>query len=261
MMIDGSFDKTKASSEETFSAEDMNPLKNLEVRDNSVDDRPTMYENRVQVNEGCIAEANHHKLVSEAEPHPTVSRPVARISAFSIYNPSSGLRHSSVSSKTVPTHGPLFQPSKSELGACKLFEDVCSEPMVPLHCGHGCCANSSQRQCHSSLLGPEFLEYEEGPSFSSNELISIATDLNNIAWIKSGLENSHPRIPDHSAILDFSRGSASASQVGILEQNKVNDHMRFEEGRNKLMGMMTNVMSSQLPRQSFAMPAEVEGLS
>lgn len=256
MMIDGSLDKTRASSEETLSVENMNPLKNLEGRDISVDNRPIQYENRVQVNEGCIAEGDYHKLVSEAEHCPPVSRPVARISAFSVYNPSSGPKHSSV----VPTHGPLFQASKSEL--CKLFEDVCNEPMVPLQCGHGCCANLNQRQSDNSLLGPEFLEYEDGPSFSSHEFISIATDLNNIAWIKSGLENSCARIPDHTAILEVSRGSASTSQqVGVLEQNKVNDHMCFEEGRSKLMGMMTDVLSSQMPRQSFAMPAEVEGLS
>ncbi|PON36315.1 MYB transcription factor [Parasponia andersonii] len=261
MMIDGSLDKKRASSEETLSLETMNPLKNLEGRDTSVDNRPIQYENRVQVNEGCIAETDYHKLASEAEHHPTVTRPVARISAFRAYNPLSRPTHSSEFPQTVPTCGPLFQFSKSELGVSELFEDAHSEPMVPFQCGHGCCANSSQRQSYSSLLGPEFLEYEEGPSFSSHELISITTDLNNIAWIKSVLENRRPRIPDHAAIQEVSRGSSSTSQAGLLKQNKVNGHMRFEEGRSKLMGMMTDVLSSQVPGRSFAMPAEVEGLS
>ncbi|KAE9615021.1 hypothetical protein Lalb_Chr04g0250871 [Lupinus albus] len=42
---------------------------------------------------------------------------------------------------------------------------------------------------HGSLLGPEFVYYLEPTSFTSHELISIATDLNNIVWINSGLEN------------------------------------------------------------------------
>ncbi|EXC07549.1 Transcription factor [Morus notabilis] len=259
MTLDGGLDMTKASSEETLSAGNMNSLRNSEGREISVDNRSSQYENSAQV-EGCIAEEDHHNLVSLAEHHPTVSRPVGRISAFSVYNPLRGLSNSSVFSRTVLTPGPLCQGSKPELGACKLFEEFCSEPMVPLRCGHGCCVNSRIRQSHSSLLGPEFLEYEESPSFSSHELISIATDLNNIAWIKSGLETTGARAPNDAAILETSRGAVTTSQVGILEQNKRNDHFRFEEGQNKLMGMMTDALSSQMPRRSFAMPTEVEGL-
>lgn len=201
--LDGGLDMTKASSEETLSAGNMNSVRNPEAREISVDNRPTQYESRAQ-DESCIADEDHPNLVSMEEHHPTVSRPVARISAFSIYNPSLGPTNSSAFSRTVSTPGPLFQASKPELGACKLFDDFCSEPMVPLRCGHGCCSNSSIKQSHSSLLGPEFLEYEESPSLSSHELISIATDLNNIAWIKSGLENTGARLPNIAATLETS---------------------------------------------------------
>lgn len=49
----------------------------------------------------------------------------------------------------------------------------------------------------------------------------------------------------------------TTSQVEVLEQNNKNDHVRLEEGRSKLMGMMTGALSSQMPRQSLAIPAEV----
>lgn len=52
----------------------------------------------------------------------------------------------------------------------------------------------------------------------------------------------------------------TTSQVEVLEQNNRNDHVHLEEGRSKLMGMMTDAPSSQMPRQSLAIPAEVEGL-
>ncbi|KAL2940423.1 Monothiol glutaredoxin-S4 [Bienertia sinuspersici] len=35
------------------------------------------------------------------------------------------------------------------------------------------------------------------------------------------------------------------------------NNVRFEEGRTKLMGMMTEVLSTQIPRQTVTLPAEV----
>uniref|UniRef100_A0A803P1M6 Uncharacterized protein n=1 Tax=Cannabis sativa TaxID=3483 RepID=A0A803P1M6_CANSA len=258
MVIDGSLDKRRSSSEETMSVEIMNPLRNLEGGDISVENRPFQYGNSAQVNQGCIDEANYHNLASEAPRHTIISRPVARISAFSVYDPLNGLKHSSVP-RTVAAHETLSQASRSDFGSCKYFREKCSEHMTPLQCGHGCCANSNQSQTRSSLLGPEFIEYEEGPSFPSNELISIVTELNNIAWMRSGLENSRARMSDHTTIVEIFQGSTSTAQVGMSERNRTKDHLRFDEGRNKLMGMMTDALSSQM--QSFAMPAEVEGLS
>lgn len=259
---DGSLDRTKASSEETLSVGNINSLRTMEGRDISMDSRPDQDEEIAQVNEDyCVAESQDHPhLVTEVKDCIVPCRPVARVSAFSVYNRPHGAVNASV--RTAPTHGPMLQAFKPELGACKYFENVSGEPMVPLQCGHGCCADSTGRHSHRSLLGPEFVEYVEPLLFSSHELVSMATDLNNIAWIKSGLENSHTRIPDNAGNMEVSQGTTTTSRAGISEkQNKKKDHMHLEEGQNKLMGMMAEVLSTQMPRQTFVMPSEVEGLS
>ncbi|PQQ16679.1 transcription factor MYB25 [Prunus yedoensis var. nudiflora] len=227
---------------------------------------------RVQAKEGCgAAESNYHStvlagsrghptLLGESKEQSSLCRPVARVSAFSVYDPPSGPANTSTFSRIVPSHGPLVQTCKLDFGFCNFLEGVCNEPMVPLRCGHGCC-DPSEGHSRSSLLGPEFVEYDEPPSFSSHELISIATDLNKIAWIKSGLENNGTRITENAASQRVSQGATTTSQMGLSVHNSTNDQMRYEEGRNKLMGMMTEVLSTQVPRQTFAMPTEVEGLS
>lgn len=83
--------------------------------------------------------------------------------------------------------GPLLQASRPELDISKILNDSCGDPVVPVRCGYGCCASPSEAICQSSLLGPEFVDYEEIPSFTSQELAALVTDLNNITWIKSGL--------------------------------------------------------------------------
>ncbi|KAF3433554.1 hypothetical protein FNV43_RR24656 [Rhamnella rubrinervis] len=259
---DGSHDKTKASSEETLSVGNINSLRIQEERETSMDKRQDQYEDKAQADQGfCVAAPeNQSHLVTEVKGHSTIARPVARVSAFSVYNSPHGPSNASVR-RISPIHGPMPQASKPELGVCKFLEDVSGEPTIPLQCGHGCCANSTGRHSRSSLLGPEFVEYAEPPSFTSHELISIATDINNIAWIKSGLESNAPRIP---GIMEVPQGAAtSSSHMGMLMgQNKMNDHVvHFEEGRNKLMGMIAEVFPTQMPRQTFVMPSEVEGLS
>ncbi|KAA8539645.1 hypothetical protein F0562_026337 [Nyssa sinensis] len=246
-MEEGSLDRTKASSEETLSHGDINSFKPPDGKDLSLmGKRPNQDEENAQTNKDhCVDERNH----------PTLPRPVARIGAFSVYNPPTV----SVASRTVPMQGPLIQPSKPDFGICKFLEGVCGEPMVPSQCGHGCCAAPSGGPSQSSLLGPEFVEYEEPPPFSSHELASIATDLNNIAWIRSGLNNVDPRVPDNAAGHRVSQGVAVP--MCVFEQSMKNDHFRFEEGRNRLMGMMTDVVSTPMPMPTFAFPAEVEGLS
>nr|AGN52092.1 MYB-related transcription factor [Salvia miltiorrhiza]AGN52202.1 MYB-related transcription factor [Salvia miltiorrhiza] len=66
------------------------------------------------------------------------------------------------------------------------------EPLIPLQCGHCCCQASSREHSshHNSLLGPEFMDYEEFSEFSSPNLASLATDLSNIASIRRGLEKA-----------------------------------------------------------------------
>lgn len=196
-MDDGNIDRTKSSSEETLSVGHENSMKIVDGRAISIDNRPNPYESRVQAKEGyCTADfednPNHD---TDMQDHSTLFRPVARVSAFNKYNPPFG------ASSINPAQGPVLQDSKPEIGVCKFLEDFYGEPVVPLHCGHGCCANSNGGESNHSLLGPEFLEYEEPPPFSSHELLSIATDLNNISWIKSGLENGSTRVPDNARVL------------------------------------------------------------
>ncbi|XVF24012.1 hypothetical protein REPUB_Repub13aG0090100 [Reevesia pubescens] len=253
MLEDGSLERTKASSEETLSVGDINSFKHLEGRDVVMDDRPNLQEDKPPTQE----------VQSAAEPkdHPTLCRPVARVSAFSRYNPPSSSRCESGMSSTILMQGPLAQSSRPDWGVGKILEDLCSEPVVPLRCGFGCCSTPCGGHSQSALLGPEFVDYEEPPAFSSHELISIATDLNNIAWIKSGLENSFVRIPSNPPLQRTSQGATSGLQIGISDFYVKSDHMRFDDGRSKLTGMTTEVLPTQMPKQTFTMRSEVEGLS
>lgn len=295
-MEDGSLDRTKGSSEETLSVGEVNPLKPSEGRDVTMDDRPNQLGDMAQTNGGEFAvvpkqhptfpcpvgdinsfklpegrdvtvndtpnmhEDRGHRMEVEfaagSKPHPILPRPVARVSAFSLYNSLSGLTPCSGIPRTVPAQGPLVQLPRLDLGICNSLEDACSEPVIPSQCGYGCCASPTGHHSHSSLLGPEFVDYEEPPAFSSHELISIATDLNNIAWIKSGLENSSVGVPGNAVSERMTQGTYSDPRMEISEQSVRRD-MPSEEGRNKLTGMMADVLPAQVPRQSFAMRAQV----
>jgi myb proto-oncogene protein len=264
LMEDSSLDRTKTSSEETLSVGNISSLRTPEGREVLiVDNSFNQLDGRCQIEEGFgVAELKDHStFVAESKEQSTICRPVARISAFNAYNPSSGPANGYVVPRPVPIHGPLVQTSKLDFDLCNSLEGDCNEPTVPLRCGHGCC-DQSQGQPQNSLLGPEFVDYEEPPSLGSPELISCATDLNNIAWIKSGLENRETRMAGNVPSQRFSQGAATSSQMGFSGMYMMNGHMCFEEGQNRLMGMMTEMLSTQMPtRQSFAMPTEVKGLS
>ncbi|XAR65886.1 hypothetical protein NMG60_11011880 [Bertholletia excelsa] len=178
MLEESSLDKTKASSEETPSYVGL------------VENRPNHHEDDAQINRDYLAADKNHS---------TLSRPVARIGAFTVYNPLTDSTTNSIFSRAVPMPGPLVQAVKPEFGICKFLEGAAMEPTVPLRCGHGCCENPRRSRPQGSLLGPEFVEYDELPSFSGRELAAIATDLNNIAWIRSGLENAGNQVVEHSA--------------------------------------------------------------
>ncbi|XP_027330563.1 transcription factor MYB25-like [Abrus precatorius] len=237
---DGSFEKPKASSEETMSIRDIN-------------NNPEEVRNFMMDNENKPPRTDN----ATVEGHPILFRPVARISAFSVYNPQGRPRTGSCS-KMFPRQSPLIQSPKPNVGSCKLFDGIGCEPTVPLQCGHGCCATElRESHSHRSLLGPEFVDYLESPSSSSHELISIVTDLNNIAWIKSGLQNQSDGEIENITNLTASQGIATASQTSFLGQGLKNDYMQFEEGPGKFLGVMQEVLSTKMARQHFAMPAEV----
>ncbi|KAM3690185.1 hypothetical protein ACJW31_09G103500 [Castanea mollissima] len=233
-MVEDSLEKTKASSEETLSCGDVNSFKSLEGRDmSSLEDMGDQNEDKVPI-EGHFS----HEDIDQS----TLFRPVARISAFSVCNPLDGLEPSSSFPRPVPMQGPLVQASKPDVDICKLFEGVCGERLVPHNCGHGCCGTQNDRIPQGSLLGPEFVEFSEPPSFPSLELAAIATDISKLAWLKSGLENSSVRAIDDAAGRIKSHGSQV--QTRHLEESRMNGHFCFDEGNSRLTGMKTNVLST-----------------
>ncbi|KAL6987700.1 hypothetical protein U1Q18_013449, partial [Sarracenia purpurea var. burkii] len=177
LMEDISVDKSKASSEETLSCGDVNSSKSLEGKD--VSSRESM---EGQCEDKAQPEGQFSDEVGEL---PTLFRPVARVSAFIVYNPLDG-------PETVSAF-PRPEASKPDVGFYTLLEGAYGERLVPHQCGHGCCGTEIKGKPRSSLLGPKFVDYAEPLFFPSHELAAIATDISNIAWQKSGLESSSVR--------------------------------------------------------------------
>ncbi|GKA49134.1 homeodomain-like protein [Tanacetum coccineum] len=156
-----SIDRSKASSEGTLSCGDANCLDGVDVTSDH-------YAENSQLN---------------SDP-PTLFRPEARVSAFNAYN----------SPDSSETQGTLILSSKADFGISKLFE---GERLVPHRCGYGCCGMSTMSNITKSLLGPEFVDYAEPPCFPTHELAALATDISNIAWLRSGLENNSVKPTDN----------------------------------------------------------------
>ncbi|XP_074308171.1 transcription factor MYB1-like [Silene latifolia] len=167
----------------------------------------------------------------------SLSRPIPRVGAFNVYRPPV---------PSVPVEGTSVNNFSSDFDVSKILEGVQNEPIIPSRCGHGCCATPSGGESSSSLLGPEFIDYEEPPVFPCHEFASLAKELNNIAWIKSGLD----RIGPEAASVETD-GSGQCTQK---------NNAQFE-GQSKMMGTMAEVISTQIPRQAVTLPAEVQGLS
>ncbi|RID47202.1 hypothetical protein BRARA_I03821 [Brassica rapa] len=183
----------------------------------------TMYDEPTQVlDDVTMDDASPNEPQEQAPPIESsipVFRPVARAGAFRVYNPTSqrnGYRDHNV----VPCEGPLIQAAKPDSLAGKFLQSLCGEPNIPSKCGHGCSTHPAEYG--KSVLGAEFVDYEEPCPVFNQELISIATDLNNIAWIKSGLDNAIVR---------------------EAEQNLKMDQITFSDPRIRFSGMM--------PRQHF----------
>lgn len=233
-MEDVSIDKTKASSEETMSCGDVNSFKSMEGRDLAT------VELMVDQNEFRLPTEGH--FIHEVQEPQTLFRPVARVSAFSVYNPLDGQEPFSSFRRPVPMQGPLVQASIADTEIFKLLEAECSGRSVPHQCGHGCCGKQDGKNARSSLLGPEFVDFSEPPAFPSFELAAIATDISNLAWLKSGLENSSVRAMGDAAGRIVAHGSQA--QMGHFEESRMGDHLLFEERRGNLMGIKTNVLST-----------------
>ncbi|XP_020599849.1 transcription factor MYB1-like [Phalaenopsis equestris] len=170
-------DKTKGSSEETQSFEDVKAITSTEGRDiSSVESLSHYFEDRANT------------VGPEFKQPSAIFRPVARLSAFSPYHP--GLSHATTSllSRASPLNASLFRVCMSGSGDCKLLDNILWEPQVPSRCGHGCCGTKTRDQNSSSLLGPEFVEFVESPPILHREIASMANELSNVAWLKSGLQ-------------------------------------------------------------------------
>ncbi|MED6138706.1 hypothetical protein PIB30_076969 [Stylosanthes scabra] len=197
MVEDVSLDKGKASSEETLSC-DVNSFRSSEGRDvSSAEAMDDKYEEK-SLTEG--------QLYHEVKDPPTLFRPKARISAFSVYHTFDGFQPSTSIQRPVPMQGSILQSSKPDREICKMLEGIYNDQSVPHQCGHGCCAPNS-KNFKSSLMGPEFIEFSEPQSFPSFELAAIATDISNLAWLKSGLENSSVKMMGETTSRVVSNGS------------------------------------------------------
>lgn len=218
------------------------------VAERQMSDQPKQLEVKTQTTLSCSGIKQGSNLAEATCPrvevlHPTIPHPIAKVSAFTAYNSS---RDDPMPSGIVPMQGPLFQMSKldSDSVVSKFLDGDFGEAMIPLGCGHGCCKASSGQPSNCSLLGPEFVEYENLPTFSSLELASLASDLNNIAFIRQSLENA-------STASGQQETSASSLEVDL-----------FLEGCNLLSGMTTDtVSSSQVAMPIVAHGAKVESLS
>ncbi|KAL8137513.1 hypothetical protein V2J09_003514 [Rumex salicifolius] len=266
---DFSLDKAKASSEETISG-DLNSFKaNTEENNHAVslmETQPYQPEDINPVDPGIqlVFVSDAHLVPCEQQPfllvpetiqQPALPRPVARIGAFNVCYPQSSSTGDSTFQKLVPVQGPLVQAFQPDFGVSRFIEGIHNEPMIPSQCGHGCCSvGETVAKPESSILGPNFVDYEEPPGFSSYELASIATDLNNLAWIKSGLESSLART------MDYASAQTAPSQSPINANGLQDPNLQFE-GHDKMTGLGTEVVSTQIPRERTAFPAEVEGFS
>ncbi|KAJ4828101.1 hypothetical protein Tsubulata_051233 [Turnera subulata] len=230
--LNTSLDKAKASSEETLSCGDAGSLKSLEGKDAS---SPDNAEDQCEEKEEPVMPS-----VEEPAETSTLVRPVARISAFSVYNTADGPEIASSCPRPVPIQGPLIQSSITDDGICKLLEGVNGEQLVPHHCGYGCCESQSSYNPESSLLGPEFVDFLETETCSSFELAAIATDISNLAWMKSGLKNNN--IGGMGSAPDRIISDGSQVQTGHLEETRGNGHFHLDDGKSKLVGMTSSAL-------------------
>ncbi|KAE8689745.1 Transcription factor MYB44 [Hibiscus syriacus] len=216
MVDDACLDKDKASSEETLTCAEDSSFRHLEVKDVSSSEK---IDNQSKGKAPTGTPSSHESI----EP-PTLFRPVPRISAFNVYDNMDRPEFVSPCSMPVPLLGPSIQTSKPDVGICKLLKGVYTDRLVPLQCGRGCCGTQNGRS--KSLLGSEFVEFSEPPSFPNYELAAIATDISNLAWLKSGLENNSVRAMDDAA--SGTTPHRSPAHMGHFEESRMSDRLSID---------------------------------
>ncbi|CAN8259975.1 unnamed protein product [Cochlearia groenlandica] len=212
-MEDSGFDRTTntiATSEETLSSGGgdghvTTPLVSSEGKE------PTSMEIS---EEQCVDKTKGEGISrQEGNDPPTLFRPVARLSSFNVQN------HMEGSSYPHVQYQNQFQSSREDATMLRLLEGTYSERSVPQKCGHGCCSDNPVEQ--NSLLGPEFVDYLDPPTFPSYELAAIATDISSLAWLRSGLESSSVRAMEEAAgRLRPQGGRGHRDHCNVSEQGK-----------------------------------------
>lgn len=247
---DTSIEKSKESSEETPSCGDANSFRSSEGKDVSSVDLIDDYEEKAQ----SQVQPNDQSIV------PPLIRPVARISAFSVYNHGDGAANVSPSPRLASSHVPFVQTSNPEIGTCRLLGGAGNDLLVPHRCGYGCgcCGTSGGAGLGSTLLGPEFIDYTGPPSFTSHELAALAADIGNVAWSRSGLESSSIKAMDNMASTLLS--SNSNQETRHLEVTGENDNPSFRSGKNEIMGTIPDyAISASVISQPLLTHSEVGG--
>ncbi|CAD5172493.1 transcription factor MYB1-like [Musa acuminata AAA Group] len=178
-----SIEKNKGPSDESPSFDNVNSLKSMELRD------PSSREN-VSDNSGEVVIVRNEPPKPEIKDPPYLFRPIARVSAFSPYSCISRQPSGLEVARRGQPDGPLYEALKPGGDICKFLNNISCEPQVPQRCGHDCCGIQDKGRSSGSLLGPEFVEFEEPPPISSHELASVVKDISSIAWLKSGLNGS-----------------------------------------------------------------------
>ncbi|GER55851.1 myb domain protein 109 [Striga asiatica] len=128
-----SVEKSKASSEETLSCGDENANSFKSSEGNDV----------TSLEQVINGDKNHQEKPIVP---PTLIRPVAQVSAFTVYN----------QFEVGPVQTPFVQTSKPKLGIFKLIKEGYNELLIPYKCGHGSWEAFSEVK---SLLGPDFVDY------------------------------------------------------------------------------------------------------
>lgn len=128
----------------------------------------------------------------------TLYRPQAHVGGFKVYGSTNGsaLGMSRENIRIVPKRGPLIQALRPDSFLDKLLGEVHNhEPLIPHQCGRGCCgeSNGTGNSSRSTLLGPEFVDYVELPDLPGQELVKVAAELSNVAWIHSRMSTGKTR--------------------------------------------------------------------
>ncbi|GKD14133.1 hypothetical protein Tco_1198540, partial [Tanacetum coccineum] len=114
--------------------------------------------------------SNYHVFKDPSLKHQTLFPLTPHVGAFPVCSPQNG-----ESGAVHSTPGPLIKASKLENIGCKFLKGFSSKCVVPSRFDHGCCSGSIHgSKYQTSLLGPDFVDYEELAPYSNQELATIA---------------------------------------------------------------------------------------